>query len=243
MSNPDYTVDTLRALARRGDAEALFRLGEIARLFNDDPEGAVRAWHWHTCAALHGHPKSMWTLGTLLENGIGTDPDRCAAARWFRRAADLGSPEAHLQLFLMQLAGRLPDDIPGTSAKTLNALGSDTLRNALESFIVNAWHGYRYAKLYLALAYELGAYADCDLSRARDWYADAARDGVKVAQSRLAALCERQGNYRLARHWSALAAGRSRCVEALCGLPASAESAADPAEELVFFRRMLEPVE
>ena len=239
----DYTVDSLRTLARRGDAEALFRLGELARLFNDDAEGAVTAFRRHACAALHGHSKSMWVLGTMLENGIGADPDRRTAARWYRRAADLGSPEAHLQLTLMQAAGRLPVDVPGVSAAALARLTQTQLRDAVESFIVNAWHGYRYAKFYLGMLYDDGTYAAHDPSRAREWYEDAARDGIRAAQVRLAQLYGHLGNIALARHWAAIAAGRSALVEELCGLPADTDTAPDPAEELVFFRRMLELVE
>lgn len=238
----DYTVDTLRTLARRGDAEALFRLGELARLFNDDAEGAVTAFRRHACAALHGHSKSMWVLGTMLENGTGADPDRRTAARWYRRAADLGSPEAHLQLTLMQATGRLPVDVPGVCAAALARLTQTQLRDAVESFIVNAWHGYRYAKFYLGMLYDDGTYAAHDPSRAREWYEDAARDGIRAAQVRLAQLYGHLGNIALARHWSAIAASRSPLVEDSCDLPGSA-AASDPTEEAIFLRRMLELVE
>ena len=53
---------------------------------------------WFTSAARAGNPTAMYNLGLCLENGLGTKADPEAALSWYRKAAELGKPEAKQKL-------------------------------------------------------------------------------------------------------------------------------------------------
>ena len=89
-------------LARRGVAEAQFRLGELYRVGEGgvprDPSAAVR---WCRAAAEQDHLDAQIRLAEAYYRGEGESQDTEEAARWFRAAAEWGHEDARLRLGMM----------------------------------------------------------------------------------------------------------------------------------------------
>ena len=94
--------DTLVFLARRGLAEAQFRLG-AAYLAGD--EGVRRdsseSTRWFQRAAEQDHVDAQIHLSEAYYHGVGVDQDHEEAAYWLRAAANLGHDHAGLRLGMM----------------------------------------------------------------------------------------------------------------------------------------------
>jgi TPR repeat protein len=87
----------LRA-ARKGDAEAAYRLGDLERERAQDDGTNARAAQWYRQAAQQGHAKAALALALLLKNGTGVPVDKAAAAHWLGVAAQAG--DAHAMFLL-----------------------------------------------------------------------------------------------------------------------------------------------
>ncbi|MCA1653171.1 MAG: SPOR domain-containing protein [Sphingomicrobium sp.] len=81
-----------RPLAARGDADAMFNLGQAYRLGRGVPIDLGQAVDWYTRAANQGHVDAQTQLGILLfQNG-----NQLSAMRWLKSAADKGDARAEL---------------------------------------------------------------------------------------------------------------------------------------------------
>jgi hypothetical protein len=87
----------LRA-ARKGDAEAAYRLGDLERARAQDGSTNGRAAQWYRQAAQQGHAQAALALALLLKNGAGVPVDKAAAAHWLGVAAQAG--DAHAMFLL-----------------------------------------------------------------------------------------------------------------------------------------------
>ena len=90
----DYAaaVAIWRPLAKKGDADAEFDLGQAYRLGRGVPVDLAQAQLWLEKAADAGHLDAQTTLGLLLfDSG-----NRTGAMRWLKKAADRGEPRAML---------------------------------------------------------------------------------------------------------------------------------------------------
>src|SRR5574344_341256 len=91
--------------ARRGEADAQFRLGVLF----DKGRGVVQdddqALQWFRRAAQQGHAKAQYNLAVMLDAGRGTAPDDAQAAQWYLRAAEQGDAAAQYNLALMLVKG------------------------------------------------------------------------------------------------------------------------------------------
>lgn len=90
----DYegAVASWRPLARKGDADAAFNLGQAYRLGKGVPLDLAQSQSWYEVAARNGHVDAATSLGILLfQNG-----NRTGAMRWLKQAADGGEPRAAL---------------------------------------------------------------------------------------------------------------------------------------------------
>ena len=90
----DYegAVASWRPLARKGDADAAFNLGQAYRLGKGVPLDLAQSQTWYEVAARKGHVDAATSLGILLfQNG-----NRTGAMRWLKQAADGGEPRAAL---------------------------------------------------------------------------------------------------------------------------------------------------
>lgn len=81
-----------RPLAAKGDADALFNMGQAHKLGRGVPLDLGRAQGFYQRAAEKGHAEAQASLGLLLfQNG-----NRSAALRWLKPAAESGEPRAQL---------------------------------------------------------------------------------------------------------------------------------------------------
>lgn len=81
-----------RPLAARGNADAMFNIGQAYRLGRGMPIDLGEAEDWYTRAAQLGHVDAQTQLGmTLFQNGYPR-----AAVSWLKRAADKGDARAQL---------------------------------------------------------------------------------------------------------------------------------------------------
>ena len=77
-----------RPLADKGDADALYNMGQAYKLGRGVPLNLSRAQSYYQRAAEKGHTEAQASLGLLLfQNG-----DRTAALRWLKPASDAGEP-------------------------------------------------------------------------------------------------------------------------------------------------------
>lgn len=98
----DLPHDAFVFLARRGLAEAQFRLGAA---YHAGSEGVRRdvseATQWFQRAAEQDHVEAQVHLAEAYYHGVGVGRDHEEAAHWFRAAADLGHDHAGLRLGMM----------------------------------------------------------------------------------------------------------------------------------------------
>ena len=90
----DFTtaVAIWRPLAKKGDPDAAFNLGQAYRLGRGVKLDLARAQEWLEQSARKGHVDAQTTLGLLLfDSG-----DRGGAMRWLKSAAEGGDPRASL---------------------------------------------------------------------------------------------------------------------------------------------------
>jgi len=76
--------------ADHGSAEAQFKLGEIAVL----DERFEEAFRWFSKAADQGDPDATFNVASLYFMGRGVEKDDAKATEYYRRAAELGMPQA-----------------------------------------------------------------------------------------------------------------------------------------------------
>lgn len=93
-SRADYAgaLNAWRPLAARGDADAMFNMGQAYRLGRGVPIDLAQAQEWYGRAARAGHLDAQVQLGMLLfQNG-----SQAAGLRWLKSAAAKGDPRAQL---------------------------------------------------------------------------------------------------------------------------------------------------
>ena len=88
----------LLARARKGDAEAQYRLGLGYRDGDRLTLSYTEALKWFESAAKQGHAGAQLNLGLMYKWGRGTLQDYAEAAKWFAKAATQGHAEAQYHL-------------------------------------------------------------------------------------------------------------------------------------------------
>ncbi len=158
-------LEALETAARNGERDAQFRIG--VRFLNDDGMngGRAAAARWFAKAAAQGHSEAQFMLASMLERGAGVEKDEAKAIALYRQAANAGHVRAMHNLGAMLL-------------KNATAL---TYREAASWFGRAAEEGFPDSQYNLALLYEHGLGIEQDLSRAYQWYVEAAKGGVKEA--------------------------------------------------------------
>ncbi len=88
--------------ARRGVAEAQFRLGELYRVGEGGvPRDQSASLRWCRAAAEQDHLDAQIRLAEAYYRGEGESQDTEEAARWFRAAAEWGHEDARIRLGMM----------------------------------------------------------------------------------------------------------------------------------------------
>ena len=151
-------------LAKRGDAEAQYRVGRIYYYGTGVAPDAAEAARWYRAAAEQGHARSQSNLGTLYEEGRGVPADPAAAAGWYAKAAAQGRAVASLNLGRMYEQGR---GVPQDESK------------AFELYEAAARKGYGEAQWRLARMYEQGRGVAADAEQADKWDRRALKNGYR----------------------------------------------------------------
>ena len=162
-----------RALARRGDARAQYRLARMyaggVGVAEDDDE----ALYWFREAAEQGSVEAQSELALMYSLGRGVRRNHTRAAYWYARLADAGHATAQYLL-----AGMYED-------------GTGVERDASRAFL---WYrraaeqGYVGAQVKLAEMYSQGRGVAKNLARAWVWFDRAAAKGHEGAAARRAEL-------------------------------------------------------
>ncbi len=157
--------EALLAAAHNNDRDAQYRIG--VRFLNDGglEGGPASAARWFERAANRGHNEAQFMLASMYERGAGVEKDETKAIERYRQAASAGHVRAMHNLGAMLL-------------KNATAL---SYREAAAWFEQAAKKGFPDSQYNLALLYEHGLGIEQDLLRAYQWYAEAAKAGVKEA--------------------------------------------------------------
>lgn len=99
--SPEPTI----AAAKRGDAAAQYRLGEMYDLGRGVKQDYAQAVRWYRAAAEQGQAPAQFALAEMYKNGDGVAKDITEAVRWYRRAAEQGEPRAQLLLGVLYESG------------------------------------------------------------------------------------------------------------------------------------------
>lgn len=105
-------IERDRDAARRGDAEAQFRLGNAYHYGEGISGDHAEAAKWYRLAAEAGHARAQFKLGILYRSGEGVPRDDEEAAEWLEMAAQRGHRTAQLFLSALYRYGRgVPRDL------------------------------------------------------------------------------------------------------------------------------------
>ena len=110
----DYNgaLATWLPLARRGSAEAQFRLGWLHETGLGTEQNTLLAAQWYRDAAAQGHSSALYNLGMFSFHGSGLPQDDTKAANYFFEAAKNGHAKAQYNLGVLYQIGRgLPKDL------------------------------------------------------------------------------------------------------------------------------------
>lgn len=198
----------LTRAAEQGEVEAQFRLAEILEKGLGGTADPVQAEAWYLRAAAQNDVRACLRLGQLLE-----DEQPREAFEHYRRAAELGSPEACLALGVAHVAGeRLPRDLGKGVEYLQRAAGLGNLE-ALERLaevvdgeslaLSTQWYraaaeqGSGRGQLALANRLACGQGVPENPREALFWYRLAAEQGLPEAQHALADACLAEGDEQL----------------------------------------------
>ena len=96
----------IRAIAKQGDAEAQYTVGEIYDYGESVQEDYAEAMKWFRLAADQGNAEAQFNLGVMYYFGVSVPKDYAEAMKWFRLAADQGYAEAQNNVGTMYGNGR-----------------------------------------------------------------------------------------------------------------------------------------
>jgi TPR repeat protein len=84
MVDPNLTM----LLAKEGDVDAMFMMGNHYRKGNGVEESASMAFTWYKKAAEAGHSGAQYNLGIMYKTGNGVQRSDMRSLEWFKKAAD-----------------------------------------------------------------------------------------------------------------------------------------------------------
>ncbi|MCX6340522.1 MAG: tetratricopeptide repeat protein [Candidatus Aureabacteria bacterium] len=173
--------------AKKGDAEAQYKLGLMYDEGHGVPKNYVEGAKWYRKAAEQGFAPAQSNLGFMYVNGQGVSqdysatyvhgqsvsPDYVEAVKWYRKAAEQGFAEAQNNLGAMYYKGQgVPQDY---------TVAADWYRAAAEQ-------GNAIAQLNLGSMYYHHLGVPKDYTEAFKWYHKAAEQGVAQAKAMLGSM-------------------------------------------------------
>lgn len=210
----------LRSAAANGEPSAAFALAELTTdktitppgIDPNDPDALTReATRLYLLAATNGsHPGQVET-GLRYAQGIGTAQNMLESSRWFREAANAGSPAAQFNLGALHATGALNGGTPDHASAlpwfekaaaqghpdaqyNLGLTAAQGLGRSIDNTVAARWfaaaagHGLADAQAGLAYLTYQGLGTAKDEKKAADLYTKAAEQGHLIAQNRLARL-------------------------------------------------------
>lgn len=99
-------TDELVKLAREGDADAQYELGNRLYMGKSAKKSYELAREWYEAGAEQKHAECCLALGQMLVQGLGGDENQERAAEMFKIAADAGNRNAMFELGAMYAFGR-----------------------------------------------------------------------------------------------------------------------------------------
>ena len=101
----------LQLLARKGDSNAQFKLGNIYHEEQFPEKNDLLSLQWYRKAGEQGHIEASYKLGKLYEFGISVDKDPEEALKWYRKSGELGNPKVIVSLINFYKDGYEPLNI------------------------------------------------------------------------------------------------------------------------------------
>lgn len=153
--------------AKKGDADAQFRIGSCYSKGSGVEKDEKKAFQWWSKAAKQGHAISQGLIGHSYEVGQGVTKDYSQAAYWYRKAADQGNAVAQMSLALCYTTG--------------NGVQKDYTQAFNWSYKA-AVQGLANAQYWVGMCYSNGSGVAKDVVQAFNWYRKAAEQGFASAQ-------------------------------------------------------------
>jgi TPR repeat protein len=210
--NFEAALNLWTPMARRGDAEAQYRIGLLYEQGTGLPQNPDQAARLYGRAAAQGHWRALWRikkaakaggavaqlcLGDFFNTAFGDNRDERQAQQWFERAAKQGLAEAQVHLGRTYLpppsswgfVGRMFTHLFGKwhGPKRDIALAIRWFRSASD-------RGNADGAFQLGLLYLLGHYVEQDVPAGLKLMEDAATKGLAHAQISLAVIYS-EGEY------------------------------------------------
>ncbi|MCA9801334.1 MAG: SEL1-like repeat protein [Cyanobacteria bacterium HKST-UBA02] len=189
LNEPDFetAVRWFSMAADQGNTVAMRCLSSAYDSGNGVKEDPQEALSWMQTAAELNDPEAIFWIGRWHSEGSHTlKRDRKAAFRYFRKAAELGSINAHFELAMHYLLGEGVAINYDSGLRHLNQAAED---------------GHRGAIYQLGLIHALGQGVPRDEKRALELITSAAKKGEPAAQYYLSEHYEQQGDETRTRFW------------------------------------------
>jgi len=192
-SEPSQALQALQESAKRGDAEAQYRLGMLYGNGEGLPLDHAQAEYWFGQAARQGHEGAVLNLAWLYATGTGVDADERRARELYLLAADRGSGKAQYVAATMYRFGQ-------------HGVEPD-LAKALHYYQLAAQRGVAAAQFALGKLLMEGKVVEQDDVVALQWLTLAQANGSKRAEEYLPHLVARMTPEQLARAREAILGG------------------------------------
>ncbi|WP_348944436.1 tetratricopeptide repeat protein [Chitinibacter sp. FCG-7] len=160
------SFDTLLAEAKRGDAFAQNKIGNLARGYDN-----AAAIAWYRKSADQGYANAQYNMGLCYYNGFGTAINYTEAASWYQKSVAQGYDKAQYNLGTMYKSGK---GVPQDLAKALSLY-----RKAAEQ-------GNMHAQSALGFHYLTGQGIEVNSALGESWIKKAAAQGEERALKYLA---------------------------------------------------------
>jgi TPR repeat protein len=143
VNRAEPSVRATSSAARKGDAAAQLKLGEMFDLGEGVPQDYEEAAKWYRLSAEQGNPVARFALAEMYKNGDGVPKDIQAAIKWVRLAAEQDYALAWLLLDVLYESGTGVKASAGEAARwyRLAANGDNAHAQLLIANLYNAGQG------------------------------------------------------------------------------------------------------
>ena len=167
MASAQSTYKQYIKAAKKGDADAQYRIGSCYSKGSGVERDEEKAVSWWLKAAKQGHAISQGLLGYAYDKGEGVKKNPSLAVFWYRKAAEQDVPLAQTVLAMCYNSGK--------------GVQKDEVQ-AVYWFRKAAQQGFLEAQYWMGLCYSNGWGVDKDEVQALNWYRKAADQGHAGAQ-------------------------------------------------------------